>query len=193
MCLFLGTMALLLSRSPRQKVYYQDGLYLVNVRYGKWHDLREFVTPDDPAVLEVYSRIGPDAWQLFDFVCRNISYLSDIGEFWFTPTETLAQSQSDCEDTSLLLCSLLRNFTDAKVALGNYCGLGHAWVSEGGLIYETTYTRARPVPDPQDYCPYLYFDDREVIELWPDALAEVFGLDRDEAAKLNLIAQALRG
>ncbi len=64
-------------------------------------------------------------------------------------------------------------------------------VTEGGQIYETTYTRARPVPDPQNYCPYLYFNDQVVIELWPGALSEVFDLGRDEAAKLNLIAEAV--
>ncbi|MBA7699974.1 hypothetical protein ES703_108680 [subsurface metagenome] len=55
---------------------------------------------------------------------------------------------------------------------------------------ETTFTSARPVPDPQDYCPYVLFSDQEVIELWPGALDEVFSLRRDEATKLNLIAAA---
>ena len=190
MCLLLGTMALLLSRSPGQRVYYQDGQYLVNVRYGKWHDLRDFIQPSNPDVLAVYSEIGPDSWALYDFVCRNIDYRRDIGEFWLVPSETL-KGYADCEDTSILLTSLLRNFTNAHVALGSFQGFGHAWVTEGGQIYETTYTRARSVPDPQNYCPYLYFNDQVVIELWPSALSEVFDLNRDEATKFNLIAQAL--
>ncbi|GAI71202.1 unnamed protein product, partial [marine sediment metagenome] len=52
---------------------------------------------------------------------------------------------------------------------------------------------ARPVPDPQDYCPYCMFNESEVSELWLGALAEVFDLNRNEATKLNLIAQALEG
>jgi len=186
-------MCLSLSRSLRQRVSYEDGQYLVSVRYGAWHDLREFLTPGDPAVLAVYSQVGPDAWQLFDCVCREISYRHDTGEFWQLPRETLAKTTGDCEDTSILLTSLLRNFSDAKVVLGDYYGYGHAWCQHNGQILETTYTRARLTPDPQHYTPFLLFNDREVIELWPGALEELFALRRDEATKLNLIGKALGG
>jgi len=194
MCLLLGTMALLLSRPSGQRVYYQDGQYLVNVRYGQWHDLRDFIQPSNPDVLAVYYGIGPDSWALYDFVCRNIDYRRDIGEFWQTPSETLVSEMGDCEDTSILLTSLLRYVgIDAHTAIGEYLGYGHAWTAQNGFIYETTYTRARPIADPQNYCPYCMFSESEVIELWPGALSEVFGLNRNEAAKLNLIAQALGG
>ena len=192
MCLLLGTMALLLSR-PRQRAYYQDGQILVAVRYpGQWNYLQDFVQPGNADVLAIFSRYGPDYWALYDFVCRNVDYRRDIGEFWQTPGETLARKLGDCEDTSLVLCSLLRNTIDTHVALGSFQGYGHAWCQLNGEILETTYTSARVVPDPQDYCPYVYFNDQDIIELWPDALAEVFGLNRNEAAKLNLIAQALQ-
>jgi len=192
MCLFLGTMALLLSRSP-QRVYYQDGQILVSVRYpGQWNDLRDFVQPSNPDVLAIFSQYGPDSWALYDFVCRNIDYRRDIGEFWLVPSETL-KGYADCEDTSILLTSLLRNFTNAHVALGSFQGFGHAWVAEGDQIYETTYTRAQLVSHPENYSPHVYFNDQDIIELWPDALAEVFDLNRDEATKFNLIAQALGG
>jgi len=161
------------------------------VRYGAWHDLREFITPDDPAVLAVYSQVGQDAWQLFDFVCRKISYRYDTGEFWQLARETLARQRGDCEDTSILLTSLLRNFTDAKVILGDYYGYGHAWCQLNGQILETTYTFARPVPDPENYCTHVFFNEQEVVELWPGALEEMFALRRDEATKLNLIGKAL--
>jgi len=174
-----------------RRVYAQDGQYLVSVRYpGQLHELREFIQPDNPDVVAVYSRIGPDAWNLYNFVCQNISYRRDVGEFWLFPSETLG-GYGDCEDTSILLASLLRNFTDAHVALGGFQGYGHAWCDLNGQILETTYTSARPVPDPQDYCPYVYFNDMELTELWPGALGEVFELGRDEAAKLNLIVKAL--
>ena len=174
-----------------RRVYAQDGQYLVSVRYpGQLNDIREFVQPSNPDVLAIYSEYGPDYWSLYDFVCRNIDYRRDIGEFWQTPSETL-QGHGDCEDTSLLLCSLLQNA--AHVALGSYQGYGHAWCQVGGQILETTYTQARPVPDPQDYCPYLYFNQQEVIELWPGALDDIFRLRRDETKKLNLMAEVVDG
>ena len=187
----MGIMSLR-SRSLAQRVSYEDGQYLVSVRYpGQWRDIREFVQPDNPDVIAIYSEIGPDAWALYDFVARNISYRLDVGEFFLFPSETLAREKGDCEDTSILLTSLLRNFTDAHVALGTLQGLGHAWVAYGGDILETTYTSARPVPDPEDYVAFVLFNEREVIELWPGALGEVFELGRDEVTKLNLMARAL--
>jgi len=170
---------------------YEDGQYLVSVRYpGQWHELRDFVQPGNPDVVTIYQQFGPDYWSLYDFVCRNISYRTDFGEFWQTPSETL-RGYGDCEDCANLLTSLLRcGGINAYVALGEYQGYGHAWVAIEGQICETTYTRARPVPDPEDYHPYILFSDRELIELWPGALGEVFELGRDEATKFNLIAQA---
>jgi len=190
--LAVGIMALWRSSPLGQRIYYQDGQYLVSVRYpGQWHQLTDFVQPDNPDVVAIYSQIGPDVWNCLDFVCRNISYRRDIREFWQTPSETL-RGYGDCEDSSILLTSLLRNFTNGYVVLGSYQGLGHAWVvNEEGEILEATYTQARHVPDAEDYCPYVYFDEQQVIELWPGALGEVFGLKRDEAAKLNLIAEAI--
>jgi len=188
----LAAMALMRSSPLGQRIFYQDGQYLVSVRFpGEWDDIRSFVQPSNPDVLAVYSEIGPDPWALYDFVCRNITYRRDIGEFWLTPSETL-KGYADCEDTSILLTSLLRNFTNAHVALGSFQGYGHAWCQLNGEILETTYTSARPVSDPQDYCPYCMFNESEVSELWPGALGEVFRLSRDEATKLNLIAQALQ-
>ncbi|MBA7572746.1 hypothetical protein ES708_14532 [subsurface metagenome] len=186
-----GVLALETLRSSGQRIYSQDGQYLVAVRYpGQWNDIREFIQPANPDVLAAYFRYGPDYWSLYDFVCRNISYRRDIGEFWQTPSETL-RGYGDCEDTSILLASLLRNFNGAKVALGSFEGWGHAWVVNEGEILESTYTKARRVPDPEHYCPYCLFDDEEVLELWPGALGEVFELGRDEAAKLNLMAEVL--
>ena len=171
-----------------RRVYAQDG-YLVSVRYpGQWHDLREFVQPSNPDIITTLSQIGTDPWSLYDFVCRDIDYRRDWGEFWQTPSETLASKRGDCEDTSLLLCSLLQN---AHVALGSYRGYGHAWCEHRGQMMETTFTSARPVPDPEDYCPYVLFSDQEVIEFWPGALGEVFELGRDEELKLNLMAEAV--
>jgi len=192
MCLLLGTMALLLSRPSGQRVYYQDGQILVAVRYpGQWNYLQDFVQPENPDVLTISSQYGPDYWALYDWVCSEIQYRADPHEFFQFPSETIARRLGDCEDSALLTCSLLRNFADAYVVLGNYRGYGHAWCQLDGQLLETTYTRARLVPDPQDYCPYIIFNEQEVIEFWPGALDEVFDLGRDEATKLNLIARAL--
>ncbi|KKN34652.1 hypothetical protein LCGC14_0791680 [marine sediment metagenome] len=174
-----------------QRVETSNGQYLVNVRRGQWYDLRDFVQPDNPDVDALYSEIGPDAWALYDEVSKRISYRLDVGEMFLFPSETLARGQGDCEDTSILLTSLLRNFADAHVALGSLHGLGHAWVVYGGEIFETTYTAARPVPDPENYVAFVLFDEREVLELWPGALGEVFNIGRDEETKLNLMARAL--
>ena len=192
MCLFLGTMALLLSRSP-QRVYYQDGQILVAVRYpGQWNSLQDFVQPDNPDVLAIFSQYGPDYWSLYDFVCRNVDYRRDIGEFWQTPSETL-EGYGDCEDCAILLTSLIRagGAPNCYVALGSLGELGHAWCLYNGQILETTYTYARQTA-PRDYQLMALFNDTEVLELYPDSLAEVFGLARDEATKLNLIAQVLQ-
>lgn len=183
----------LLGRAFTGRRVYQDGHYLVSVRYpGQLNDIREFVQPHNPDVVAVYSQFGPDYWALYDFVCRNINYRRDWGEFWQTPSETL-RGYGDCEDTSILLTSLIRagGAPNCHVALGSLEGYGHAWCELDGQILETTYTSARPVPDPQDYCPYLYFNQQAVIELWPGALDDIFRLRRDEATKLNLIAEAI--
>jgi len=166
---------------------------LVAVRHlGEWHEVREFVQPDNPDVTACYSQVGPNVWSCLDWVCRNISYRKDIGEFWQLSSETLTKKEGDCEDSAILLTSMLRGFTNAYVVLGNLQGWGHAWAaSEEGEILETTYTRATIVPDPENYCPYVYFSDQEVIEMWPGALREVFELRRNEATKLSLMAAVL--
>lgn len=171
------------------RVRYADGRYLVAVRHlGEWREIREFVQPFSPSVVGAQA----DIWDCLDWVCRNISYREDVGEFWQLSSETLTKKEGDCEDSAILLASMLNNFTNAYVVLGSLQGWGHAWVaSEEGEILETTYTRATIVPDPENYCPYVYFSDQEVIEMWPGALREVFQLRRDEVRKLNLIASAL--
>lgn len=191
-----GVMAFIRSSpSLGRRVYYQDGQYLVAVRYpGQRHDIREFVQPSNPDVVAIFSQYGPDYWSLYDVVCRSINYRRDIGEFWQLPSETLVSGLGDCEDTAILLTSLIRvgRVPNCYVALGNLGGYGHAWCQFNGQILETSYTQARLVPDPQDYCLYCMFHESEVIELWPGALGEVFSLQRDEELKLSLMAGVLR-
>ncbi len=185
----------LLGRTFTGRRINQDGQYQVSVRYpGQWHDLRQFVQPDNPDVIAVCSQIGPGVWGSLQWVCSEIDYRKDWGEFFQWPSETIARRHGDCEDCAFLLTSLIRagGIPNAYVALGEYQGWGHAWVvSEGGEILEATYTNARHVSHPQDYYPYIYFNDQEVIELWPGALDEVFALGRNEELKLALMAKTL--
>ena len=173
--------------------YQNDSDYFVSVRHSRqWHNIKDFIMPSSPEVQRLYLEVGADPWELLDFVCRNVSYRRDEGEFWQFPKETIASRQGDCEDTSILLTSLLRNFSDAYTVLGSYKGLGHAWVNRGdGTILETTYTQASIVPDPEDYCPYFLFNEESAIELWPGALEQVFAVGRNEDTKFSLMAAAL--
>jgi len=176
------------------KVRYSDSQVFVEVRNpGEWYALRDFINPMDPRVQQVYHQVGPDPWALLDWVCRNITYRSDNGEWWEFPAETISRKYADCEGTSILLASLLRNFTDGYVAVGSYRGYGHAWVELDGQILETTYTSARLVADPQNYRAYAKFNDQAVIELWPGALSRLFQLAHNERNKLTLMVEALSG
>ncbi|GAI96722.1 unnamed protein product, partial [marine sediment metagenome] len=156
----LGLLALTRSSPLGHRAYHLDGQYLVSVRYpGHLNDIREFVQPHNPDVIAVYSQYGPDPWALFDFVCKNTEYVADFGEYWRFPSETL-RGFGDCEDTSILLTSLIRaGGAPCYVALGSLGGYGHSWCQLDGQILETTYTAARLVPDPQSYCPYVLFDN----------------------------------
>jgi hypothetical protein len=83
------------------------------------------------------SQAGFDA--IRDWVADNIAYKSDQdrwgGDYWQTPEETLSYRTGDCEDFSILLCSLLRAYgIDAErvyVTLGVDGGEdGHAFLVE---------------------------------------------------------------
>jgi hypothetical protein len=83
------------------------------------------------------SQVGFD--DIRDWVATNIDYMPDEkrwGEdYWQTPEETLSHSSGDCEDFSVLLCSLLRAYgIDAErvyVVLGiDNEEYGHAFLIE---------------------------------------------------------------
>jgi len=181
----------LLASGPVQawrRVAYQNGEYLVAVRgYGEWHNIKEFVQPDDPQVKRLYQEIGPDPWECYRYVCEKISYDRERREFWRWPAETLA-GRGDCEDTSILLASLLRNFTDdACVVVGKYRGYGHAWVQAGSLMMETTLSEPIVVDDPENYVPMFVFNDLMAEELWPGSLEQVLSARRNDYSKMRLL------
>lgn len=172
------------------RVQYRDGLYYVAVRnVGEWHEIREFITPHAPEVQALYSQIGPSVDGSFQWVTSQVEYRYDIGEFFQFPVETINTRRGDCEDSAILLASLIKNFSNAHVILGSYQGWGHAWVTTGGgEILEATYSQARAVPDPDNYKGLVAFNDVDVIESYPGALSEVFNIRRNEEVKLNLMA-----
>jgi hypothetical protein len=135
------------------------------------------------------------AFRLLDYVCQNISYESDYGEWWEWPAVTLCRKSGDCEDTVILLASMLRGVGYSPdrvyVCAGTWRGLKHAWGELDGEILETTYTAAGTVPDPHNYRWLVKFNDVQVIERYPGAISQLFQLARDEGLKLSLMENLL--
>jgi transglutaminase-like putative cysteine protease len=113
-------------------------------------EFNSYITPECPSVKEVlHDILGDPPYELSqagfddirDWVATNIDYMSDEKrwgkDYWQTPEETLSYRTGDCEDFSILLCSLLRAYgIDAEqvyVALGvNDEEDGHAFLIEDG-------------------------------------------------------------
>jgi hypothetical protein len=111
-------------------------------------EFKSYITPECPSVKEALQDIlGDPPYELSqagfddirDWVATNIDYMSDEKrwgkDYWQTPKETLSYHTGDCEDFSILLCSLLRAYgIDAEqvyVALGvNDEEDGHAFLIE---------------------------------------------------------------
>jgi hypothetical protein len=111
-------------------------------------EFNSYITPGCPSVTDALSDILADSpYQLSqvgfdnirDWVATNIDYISDEKrwgkDYWQTPAETLSYRTGDCEDFSILLCTLLRTYgIDAEsvyVALGiDDDEEGHAFLLE---------------------------------------------------------------
>ena len=161
----------------------RQGTRLVSCPFG-------LVDPDDKYVGEVAGHIlgctagYPDllrAEAALSFVQCAVQYEHDsdlfgVEDFWASPTETLFLHRGDCEDTSVLLCSVL-------LAMGYRCALldfpGHVAVgvylgdSEDYLFCETTYD----VPLPIGSGGYAAGEDPEVYgDFYGSPLTAVNGL-----------------
>lgn len=116
---------------------YED--LLAAVRWdGKYHSVRQLITPSEPTI----QRISNTLVQRYNFVrnCQdfvnNISdYVDEIGDYWGYPIETIESNGGDCDDKSILLCSLLRNYYPPEkvfCAVGIWSDAGkdggHMWV-----------------------------------------------------------------
>jgi predicted transglutaminase-like cysteine proteinase len=111
-------------------------------------EFKSYITPECPSVKEALRDIlGDPPYELSqagfnnirDWVATNINYMPDEKrwgkDYWQTPEETLSYRTGDCEDFSILLCSLLRAYgIDAEqvyIALGvNAEEDGHAFLIE---------------------------------------------------------------
>jgi predicted transglutaminase-like cysteine proteinase len=87
-------------------------------------------------ILEDKFFLTPNWMALRDWVGTNIQYRYDSEaygrEHWQLPKETISMRRGDCEDFSILLCSLLRadgwSSNNAFVIVGENNGAYHAWV-----------------------------------------------------------------
>jgi transglutaminase-like putative cysteine protease len=103
-----------------------------------------FVTPREPSVVALKNDVLKDAalklkdWiALRNWVGDNIQYRYDedvygVREYWQFGKETISLKTGDCEDFSILLCSLLRaagySADDVYVVIGKNAEGYHAWV-----------------------------------------------------------------
>lgn len=104
-----------------------------------------FITPEDPGIIELRDEILQDSlavltpdWMKFrDWVGNRIDYKQDSVihgeiEYWQFPNETIQLMTGDCEDFSILLCSLLRSngweADSVYVIIGQQNNMYHGWV-----------------------------------------------------------------
>ena len=101
-----------------------------------------YITPSDSIIQQTLDDIlnnplVPDWIEIRDWVANEIEYVSDtnahgVSEYWQLPRETLSLGTGDCEDFSILLCSLYRaigwNENEVYVVIGEKEGMYHAWV-----------------------------------------------------------------
>ena len=103
---------------------------------------RLYITPNDTIFQQTLDNIVknpliPDWIEIRDWVAKNIEYVNDttahgVSDYWQLPKETLSLRTGDCEDFSILLCTLLRangwDENEVYVVLGEKDGNYHAWV-----------------------------------------------------------------
>ena len=85
---------------------------------GQFHGIRQLVQPNDPLVREVAAVLiqsGDFVRLAQDFVNGYTSYQEEVGDYWDTPGEALRDRYCDCDDSAILLCSILRNYILAEL------------------------------------------------------------------------------
>jgi hypothetical protein len=124
------------------------------------YDIEQFITSNDTSVQQTINQVtegwsDPSDWDeywtdlkaLYDWVVNNIAYNYDglfpvlpsmmsgdveyITEMWQFPNETLSLERGDCEDMAILLCSLVRGYSQeywTECILITSSSAGHAAV-----------------------------------------------------------------
>lgn len=89
-------------------------------------------------------------------------------EFWQFPAETIGMKVGDCDDLSILLCSLIRSRepgANCFVTVGVYNGLGHAWVSYNGIVFEPSPCSGDGIyPETYPYIPSYRFNEETLLK-----------------------------
>jgi len=143
--------------------------------YVHQHVVYPLVEPSDYRYQEAFLR---DAGGIKVFEPR-VALMSETRyDFFQMPSETLAEGAGDCEDSSLLLTSILRNRLSSEevfVTIGMWQGFGHAWVTvvRNGKHYIVETTRAPTKPlklEGPPYVPYIRFNDVMFQEIRPGLL-----------------------
>ena len=111
----------------------------INLRLGIGQDCQNFITPDEPEISARVQEIKVEyaeneLWRnyglMFQWIMRNIKYSADspipllpetmngtlewANDFWRFPVETIRDGAGDCEDTAVLLASMLLNYNEKK-------------------------------------------------------------------------------
>lgn len=137
------------------------------------YPLRSFVIPQDviPEAQQFQRDTIADsivaAWQ---GTIDRVLYWQDYGEFFKYPRETWDSRLGDCEDSAILLTSIIRNYMQhVYVAIGFFLSYGHSWtvvsLPEGDYVIESTLSSMPPDPwlirvqETNEYVPYIYFNN----------------------------------
>lgn len=137
-------------------------------RDNGYHSLKDFITPTEFLISDLAATLyqgGSFIQDAQDFVHNTVKYKHDKygGDNWQFPIKTLERGAGDCEDASLLLVSLLRNYISADevyVVAGNWKGEGHCWAvgGEPWHIIESTMSSTKAVKE-SSYKPEVFFND----------------------------------
>lgn len=104
-------------------------------RDGEYYSLKGFIQPDEPTIQKVASILSNSKDPITaaqDFVRKITRYRKQTGEFFRYPLETLEARRGDCDDSAILLASILRNYLPPEAifaVVGSHNGGGHAWVT----------------------------------------------------------------
>lgn len=199
-------------RFGRERLDYPELIMPNNVMVREVYERVALGLPEDEAIIRLWDYVArkieyPFTWdgKFTDYhsvhafvrvrgLCGTKYYVSRGSEEFFQfPFETIAWELGDCDDTMILLCSLLRNLLPPErvwAEIGEYFGDDHGWVRvvRAGTqhVLETTYTSVPPEPWRFDggYVPFVIFNDVMKRELVP----VVSRAKPHEMRKLRLIA-----